>query len=185
MPSQYTRTLYDGEHDFASFVRSCAGAFNIRFDYDGKPVLRTLDPETQNRVAIWQDQVDRLAAVTLEEAEELCVTLDAERQAIHDAMNLARVERAVRVQAMIDKVAAWDADVHLRQFMLDQLHECLRFECAPVDPLIAESAETWLTAARDNAQRMLESAKENFDLSMRAAATHNDRAIAIYLSLLP
>lgn len=179
----YTHKIYDGEQDFASFVRDCAGAFGLLFKEDGTPNLRSVDPSLKENVERLEAEVKRLNAMTLTEAAVHCVAEHHEKIQALERLNAERAERGERIQAMVDKVTAWDGDFYLRSFMLDQLAETYRYDCKPYDLPPAKTASEWLADTLASTKSMLASARARLTNAEANTRLINDRLVAIHWSL--
>lgn len=166
MPTGYTAPIYEGEDiGFEQFVLSCAramgGAVMLR-EADGS-VLPTeenvVDTSTYHaeHLLAAEGRLDELANMTAAEAsdaaeEEFEQQQKAFRLAQGDSYGLRR-----RYEHMREQVGAWEPPseehVGLKDFMLQQLSESIKFDCHEPTPPEALSSVGWLKKEIEKAER--------------------------------
>ncbi len=138
MPTGYTAYVQDGA-TFEEFVWQCARGFGamieMRDEPADSPVPESFAPSAyhKDKLAALEQEHSRLDAMTADEAAEAAA---AEREQVVQA-NAARAAKCAetrqRYEAMIAQVKTWQppSDDHsqLKEFMLDQLRESIRFDC--------------------------------------------------------
>ena len=139
MPTGYTACVQDGKvTDFAEFARLCARAFGANVLMRDEPFdapIREYEPST-----LYKESLDE-AQAKLYDLEHTTLDEAAQHQAkentrvaglLKDAMEQTRINRE-RYTAMLAKARAWTPPtsdhVGLKDFMIEQLQESLRFDC--------------------------------------------------------
>lgn len=140
MPTGYTHSVQTGEiTDFPSFAMQCARAFGalimMRDDPSDAPVPERFEPSEFNRRAIGEaiDRLQKLNDMSPSEAQRAAQQDHAAAMARWRERSIEDAQQRVRYQAMIDKVIRWQEPstdhTRLKEFMLEQLLESVRFDC--------------------------------------------------------
>jgi hypothetical protein len=170
MPTGYTAGVADGKITaFQTFALQCARAFGatilMRDDPMDAPIPESFEPSAfyAGELAKAQDELARLRSLTPDEAARARDDAHAEAVASWIRRVAERTETRNRYNAMLAEVVKWEPPttehVALKEFMLQQLHESIRFDCndswdaEPTKP----SAHEWLAdrikRAEDNIER--------------------------------
>lgn len=167
MPTGYTHAVQTGEcSTFEAFVWRCARAFGAcvmqRDDPADAPVVEPTAQlgyyEKKRREA--EAELTRLRAMTPAEAEQAAGAAYAARLADHTASIARTATERKRYETMRAAAEAWTPPtpdhVGLRDFMIQQLDESLRFDCSyePDRPKL-ESGPEWLAQALKSAESTL------------------------------
>ena len=167
MPTGYTYQVTEDNYSFEDFVWNCAKAFGAFIHMRDEPNSAKIIMPKES--FYYQDQLDE-ARLELERAESM--TLDEaalERDAYYEktkASNKKAMEKQheefKKLHAMQLKVLSWepptDDHVELRNFMLQQLEETIKYDCdfSYYEKVLLEpkqSVQDWLDNYRIQAQR--------------------------------
>jgi len=175
MPTGYTSDVRSGKiTEFPDFALQCARAFGalivMRDEPHDKPIPKAFEPET----SYYDEQISRSQA-TIADLGSLS-DADCERRALAahaDAVEAVRArihereEDRDRYQAMVAKVEAWtpptDDHEEMKNFMLQQLNESIRFDCTPYADLDKEPA---LQSGREWREAMLAQAARDLSYGL-------------------
>jgi hypothetical protein len=161
MPTGYTADVGDGKvAEFSDFALSCSRAFGALVmlrDHDQslEATRRYLaSGKYANESSYYQDSL-RKAAERLTQLEEM-TDEEARLLALKEAEELRQTNRRyaektqaqrMRYEAMVEKVEAWEppTDDHLglKNFMLEQLHGSIDFDCTPVELHGPDLSDGW------------------------------------------
>ncbi len=157
MPTGYTAAVVNGTvTELRPFAMQCARAFgaliSMRDDPNDAPIPERLEPSTYHtdKLATAQEECARLSMMTDEEAGKAAKAEFDEAVAAKAAYMERKENERARYETMIAKVEPWEgAPEGLKEFMLEQLREGLRFDCGGdswwEDPIQRTGAE-WLFA---------------------------------------
>jgi len=164
MPSGYTSELYDGKpQTFEQFVLQCARAFGATIMQRDDPwdaPLRLPKPSTDysaERLAQAQNELDRFRGmpaelVEIEAEESYLAALDAWKKAEKD-----KRDREERYRNMLADVMGWVPPTAehegLKEFMIQQLEESIRFDCSVWDPPVRKTADEYRAEKIESAER--------------------------------
>lgn len=153
MPTGYTSTLHDGEQSFEDFIWDCARAFGALITLRDEPDARIPEvflpsPYYANQVRDAEERIAWLEGLSPSarqaEASEAYLKASgrhAQRSSERDAMR-------ARYEAMLAKVRAWTPPTgehqELRDFMVQQLEESIRFDCYDQEAPSPVTADEWL-----------------------------------------
>lgn len=142
MPTGYTADVQSGKvTEFPAFAMTCARAFGalvmMRDDPLDAPIV-DLKPSTHHRE--WADaqreQITKLEAMTTDEVAAACDVEYREELKRYEERQAERDVQRGRYEAMLVKVRAWDPPTgehtNLKEFMLQQLGESIKFDCGYV-----------------------------------------------------
>jgi hypothetical protein len=179
MPTGYTAALYEGkDQTFADFTMNCARAFGALVELRDEPNARI--PEAFEPAEYGKRRAAESRA-KLREFEDRSSEEWAEAQrrevAEHNAYVSDRIastsQMRARYEGMLADVRGWrphtEEHVGLRDFMLQQLEESIRFDCGTShlkrqqEKPVEEYAEAALRRARDDVQRDEQSWQEEQD----------------------
>jgi hypothetical protein len=170
MPTGYTAAVQDGKiTEFSMFALQCARAFDALIDMrnepPGAPVPDRLEPHTSyydDLIAAATARLTETRGLTEEECTKRATAAHADALDQHRQRQRERVEQRIRYEVMLTKVEAWEPPtpdhVGLRDFMVSQLRESIRFDCDGMkwsDPQL-QSPEDWCAAMITSAERDLE-----------------------------
>ena len=139
MPTGYTAAVADGRittlRDFALHCARGMGALiTMRDEPLDAPIPERLEPSTahhDDKLAELRAELATISAMTnaeCAEAQAASLVAAKERRARYAR---EKEEQRARYEAMISRVEAWTTEAEgLREFMLGQLTESLRFDCA-------------------------------------------------------
>ena len=154
MPTGYTSELYDGKpQTFTEFALQCARAFGAAIMQRDDPFsapLRIPKADTSysdGRLAEAQAQLDKFRALPSELADqEAEASYQAALARWKDAEQEKR-EREERYRNMLADVAGWrppsGEHVNLKEFMVNQLEESIKFDCSSYDPPVRLTGEEY------------------------------------------
>jgi hypothetical protein len=182
MPSGYTANISKGMQ-FDEFVWKCARAFGALIDMRDEPSDASPpeefkpNPHYAEKLASLEDEMKRLDGMSAEEAANLA---EAEREALILDNEKRRAEASElhrKYRVMIGKVTAWvppsEDHAQLKEFMIEQLSESIRFDC---DPYQAElppgDVSEWLARKKEEAQKSLSFYHEQYAEELKRV---NDR----------
>ena len=156
MPTGYTADVQSGKvTDFAEFAMNCARAFGACIalrDLPKEPIPDEFKSRTHN--AVWAEQaraeLQALLEMTPSQIAEACESDYQSRLKSHrETQERNRVELR-RYTDMLAKVEAWNpptADhVELKQFMLEQLRDSIKFDIHEFDEPKRETVADWQIA---------------------------------------
>jgi hypothetical protein len=165
MPTGYTEKLYEGDQEFEPFVLRCARAFGALVEMRDTGLDAAIPDEivpTPYHQIELDEAILRLRNVRALDAD----TCQQEASAAHrtwqeqEAKTRAETEaRRSRYTAMRELVLAWhpptDDHTPLRDFMVEQLDESIRFDCGPyyASPEPPLDGATWRAEAIAKAER--------------------------------
>jgi hypothetical protein len=137
MPTGYTAPVADGTvTDLRTFALQCArgmGALIMMRDSSADaPIPERFEPNDFNAKRLEEARAERqrLYAMTEAEADAEATAEYRQKLAAKEKWQAESVERRNRYQAMIAKVVPWQrAPDGLKEFMLDQLHRGMEFDC--------------------------------------------------------
>lgn len=143
MPTGYTADVQSGKiTDFPAFALLCARAFGatvmMRDDPLSSPIPDEFKP-SQHHAEWARDMRAKLDALLAMTPEEIATARDAAEA--NRATSLAEAEERcaqelARYEAMLSAVNAWvpptPEHVGLKEFMVEQLNNSIRFDCGPV-----------------------------------------------------
>jgi hypothetical protein len=152
MPTGYTRPVEIGEiTELKDFAMTCARAFGalimMRDDPDGAEIPERFEPNTgyhDTEIAKAMADLLRLEDMDLLERGEAYQAARAAAAKCHQES--AEKDAAVRsrYEAMLEKVMAWEgAPEGLKDFMIQQLTESIRFDCRDRDPFTFLDEKPW------------------------------------------
>mgnify|MGYP003442462256 CR=1 FL=1 len=185
MPTGYTADLHAGEpQTFPQFALACARNFGalilMRDDPPDAEIPDRFEPSTYYAEALEEAKAryDQLQAMTVEQADQAAAEAHAEAFKSW-ADSKAKAEAVVaRYQAMRAEVEAWEPPTAehqgLKEFMLSQLDESIRFDGSTWDQPTAKTGAEWLQAEKDRAYKNIgryaeEQAKEIARAEQRTA----------------
>lgn len=195
MPTGYTAEVADGKvADFRTFALICARQFGAcvtqRDDPMSEPPKHREPPDCNARsLEQGRARLAELNAMTLEDAAR-------EREAKYQAALASDAEYAARkdetrrrYEAMLAKVEAWKAPtadhVQMRQFMLDQLTESIRFDSTTYNSAssIERDPATWLENQKEWTRTSIDRDAVEVEKENRRCAESNAWIDALYASL--
>jgi hypothetical protein len=186
MPTGYTADVVSGKvTDLKTFAKQLArgmGALVMMRDApDDAPIPDRFEPSPYyaESLATAQAKVDRLTAMTNDEAQ---AEADAEfdrRAAARDAAKARRDEQRQRYDDMIAKVEAWEgAPEGIKEFGLQQLRQGREFDCP--EPfkywlkVEQQDGAVWRAEALKEATRNLDYARESNEKELERVAARNE-----------
>ena len=186
MPTGYTAKLVDEGQEFPDFVMTCARAFGALIELRDEPldaeIPESFEPSSYNDRRIEEAQQALAEATTLSDADiELLADADHRRAVARYTEVVARaVTVGARVRAMIAQVEAWTppTDEHqgLRDFMLQQLNETLKFDASTsyLNEPVKLSVEEYRAAAIARANRDITYHREQAAAEAERAAARTE-----------
>jgi hypothetical protein len=194
MPTGYTADVADGKvTDFRTFALRCARQFGATImqrdnPMDEPPKLREESPYYVESVERDEARVAFLDALTAEEAEREAAKEFDRAMASHRKYEGERTETRNRYNAMLAEVVQWTPPTPehqgLKDFMLQQLHESIKFDCGPLwgAPERMSGAE-WLAAEKERAARSLARSRESLREERERVKGANEWIAALYDAL--
>lgn len=145
MPTGYTAGVHDGRvTEFAEFAMGCARAFgaciSLRDSDASEPIPQEFEPCTYHADGLMQAKAELAAfnALTDRDVARMAEAEYAEQVEYVAKQQAENTERRARYDAMLSKVAAWQPPTNghtgLREFMIEQLLESIRFDCSGYEP---------------------------------------------------
>lgn len=195
MPTGYTADVADGKvTDFATFALRCARAFGATImqhddDMHDMPKHREESDYYATSLATARAELDALNRMT---PADVVAAYEARYQGrVESAQRYAaqRAEQQRRYEAMLADVNAWEPPtaqhVNLKQFMVDQLTESIRFDCAPGydDTPEREDPKAWYDAELKRVHERVSRAAANLEDERARVAGANAWIDALYASL--
>lgn len=188
MPTGYTHRVQTGEvstlHDFAL---SCARAFgaliSMREDSADAVIPETLQPDTKyydEQMACARASLSELPGLGAAECDRRAAAEFEAALASHVDGNARRSAEERRYREMLDKVERWavpDDLTGLRDFMLNQLRESIRFDCGTSyrpEPPTRKTAEAWRAEQMAEASRALAYSQTERQKEIDRVAGRND-----------
>lgn len=166
MPTGYTSELHDGEQTFTDFVLTCARGMGALITMRDEPMDAPIPDEFTPSMRYYLDSKAsaeaRLEALRAMTPEDIFRANQNDRAAVLAERAKEAVKRhdmRKRYEAMVAQVEAWEPPtedhVGLKKFMLEQLHESIRFDCGDVSwpPMPAEDPAEWFEAEIAQAER--------------------------------
>lgn len=166
MPTGYTAELCEKDVPFERFVMTCARAMGacvtMRESGLDVPIPRKLEPSDYHRehIEMAKTQLARLRSMTLNEAKAEAKKQYEIAMAEDERVIQERMKTRGRLLAMRAKVADWcpPTSEHegLKEFMIQQLDETIRYDGAPWTPQAKLlSGEEWLENQLKSVERTL------------------------------
>lgn len=182
MPTSYTTGVQDGAiTTLEEFALNCARAFGalvtMRDAPAGTPIPDAFTPSDYNQKAADAAAVrfDMLSKLTEQECESAAQAAFVATLQAKSRYNAERQQFANRYRAMIVKVERWTPPTPdhagLREFMIAQLNESLRFDCSE---LYADDDPDTLSGAQWLAEQ-IESAKKDVSYHLKEQDEENKR----------
>jgi hypothetical protein len=178
MPTGYTAGI-TGTTTLAEFAMSCARAFGalitMRDDPADAPIPEEFAPSPYHaeQLKVAKGRLAELEAMTPEQAAPLCA---ADHEAAMKSWREGCAEdaaTAARYRRMLALVSAWEPPtkdhVGLRDFMVQQITESIRFDCHDREAPTLDSPEAWLA-------KRIESAKWNVNYHEEQGRKEVERA---------
>jgi hypothetical protein len=200
MPSGLTFKIYSGEEltlrDFAlRCVRQLgAGYFASQqgekeLPKDKAPILK-VDNYHEIKILKAEKELEKWENLrnNLEEAQKLYDEQYAQNMQYNTAVNEERKEIKKRYNTVLEKVKAWDIPIEynsLKELMLKQLTESIKWDCAPYTPYKEEKVpiEEWIEVRIRLAKRDLDYHTKEFQEEKRRIAEYNNYLKGLYDAL--
>jgi hypothetical protein len=194
MPSGYTAGVVDGKiTSLRAFALSCArgmGACIMQRDDDMREMPKKREAELYNVQALdaARERLGRFSAMSLKEANSLAAKKRKEAKA-DDLVSAERwkLERE-RYNHMLEKVKAWEgAPEGLKEFMISQLRESIRFDCSD-KPYTSSTnhikdGKTYRNWEVDRAKRDVELRQQQLEHDVQRVKEQNEWIDKLYASL--
>jgi hypothetical protein len=140
MPTGYTSDLYDGKSvDLDQFVMKCARAFGALVEMRDEPSDATIPDEFEphdyhsRRIDEVKAQLLELCSLSEVKLTEVVDQEYAHAMVAHREDTATRKARRQRYTDMLKQVRKWvpptTEHMNLKQFMIEQLEESIRFDC--------------------------------------------------------
>lgn len=198
MPTGYTAAIQDGSQtELAEFVMSCARNFGalvtMRDAPADAPIPEEFEPSTYARDHLTAS-IDALADAqgwSDEDAKAMEIA-ERERAAARRAAALEKsAEEERRYRAMLARVEAWEPPTPehqgLKEFMVSQLVESIRYDCGPIgswyDPPAERSAAEYREQEIARRSEELERAQQRWDEEVERVNSRNTWVRALRESL--
>jgi hypothetical protein len=157
MPTGYTAAIADGI-DFPTFAMDCARAFGACITLRDEPGGGDKIPESFEPDNYYQESIDRVHAKMAELRLMSPAEVDRKAEQEWKDEEAQRIERLqekadlrAKYEAMVAEAESWTPPtpehVGLKQFMIDQINESIRFDCSTAyldNPVERLSGEAWL-----------------------------------------
>ena len=195
MPTGYTADVADGKvTDLLTFALQCGRAFGAcieQRDESGNAPPRRREVSDYHAKAL-KEAKNRLVAlkhVGAATADREAAAAFAERTKESARYEAQRLEKKARYEAMIAKVSAWTPPTkdhnEMKQFMLNQLQESIRFDCSGLGLSAPErmNGKEWLAKAIASAQRDVEYHEKEYAREVKSVEEANQWIDALYRSL--
>jgi hypothetical protein len=157
MPTGYTAAIANGI-DFPTFALDCARAFGACVTLRDEPgggdkIPKSFEPDNyyQGQIDRVNTQIGQLRSISPAEADRKAEQEWREEEARRIERLQEKADLRTKYETMLVKVESWipptSEHVGLKQFMIDQINESIRFDCStshldsPVERL---SGEAWL-----------------------------------------
>lgn len=142
MPTGYTADVGDGTvTDFRDFAMQCARAFGalvrMRDDPADAAIQSEFAPSDYHVKALAEarEALASLRSMSIDQRQVAAEAANADAVASWDLRESKRAETRRRYDAMLAHVKAWTpptgAHVEMKNFMIQQLSESIRFDCVP------------------------------------------------------
>lgn len=139
MPTGYTAGVGDGEvTELREFVMECSRAFGALVELRDSPSAAIPDefkPSSYyaERLAATIRELETVRGWTLQRAEAAATAAYEKATKRREEWRREKAEKRDRYEAMVAKVEAWEPPtsehVGLKNFMLQQLHQSIEFDC--------------------------------------------------------
>jgi hypothetical protein len=197
MPTGYTHKVQDGKitslRDFAmECVRGMGVCISMRDDPHDKPIPERFEPEASyhdEHIATARNVLDKTPGLTPQECDVLAqADFEAEMES-HIKYANNRQQAKANYQNMIAKVEAWKPHedvVGLKDFMLQQLRESIKFDCSDSyrpEPPIRLTGEQWRQKQLERASRDLAYHEKKRAAEIRRVEDRNRYLVALRESL--
>ena len=200
MPSGLTYKIHNGEEltlrDFAlRCVRQLgAGYFASQqgekeLPKDKAPILK-VDNYHERKILEAEEELEKWENLrnNLEEAQKLYDEQYAQNMQYNTAVNEERKEIEKRYNTVLEKVKAWDIPIEynsLKELMLKQLTESIKWDCSPYTPYKEEKVpiEEWIEIRVKLAKRDLDYHTKEFQEEKRRITEYNNYLKGLYNAL--
>lgn len=179
MPTGYTADVVDGKvDDFEQFAKKCAramGALVMFRDYSTDYIPTIEEVKAQGQIERWKNKISeaieelyKFDSMTDKELEYEYNKVFIERREAYLRSKEVTERAAERVNAMLDKVRAWEppSEDHIafKTFMIDQLESTLHHDGRPPKEewYAVPDFDEWVKVRRDNLRRNIEYAEEQY-----------------------
>lgn len=198
MPTGYTAPIHDNQPiTFAEFTWRCARAFgaliHMRDENMGAPTLEQAlagfsDSWSVKHLAECRAKLERLEAMTPEQMESEYTTYLQRREAEHAEHVARNADLRRRYQAMLNQVMRWDpptdGHVGLRNFMIQQLEESIRFDAYEPEPLsLPSNMDTYRNDVITAARRSVASAEDSLNKDQACSRERRAWIMALHASI--
>lgn len=148
MPSAITQRVFEGA-SLAQFASDCARMFDACITMRDAPIDAVVplqlspDLRYEIRLADIQAEIDRLSSLEGEELEAEFKEVQAKREEMYQGQLNENLKRRQAYEAMLAKVeaATWSHE-ELKEYMVNQLQESLRYDCFDPAEISAPPVET-------------------------------------------
>ena len=200
MPSGLTCKIYSGEEltlrDFALRCVTQLGAGYIasqqgekELPKDKAPIL-TIGSYHEGKIIEAEKEIEKWESLrnNLEEAQKLYDEQYAENMRYNTAVNEERNVLKERYNTVLEKVEAWDIPIEyksLKELMLKQLKESIKWDCSPYTPYREEKVpiEEWIEIRVKLAKRDLDYHTKEFQEEKRRIEENNNYLKGLYDAL--
>lgn len=196
MPTGYTAKLNEGEQSFTEFVLTCARNFGalitMRDDDLEAPIPDAFTPSDYHTEALKRERAEfqRVTALSSEECEKAAGTEHEQRLAEWQGSKANQEAIADRCRRMIQLVNAWvpptPDHVGLRDFMIQQLQESLKFDCGfEKDEPQRQTGAQWQASRNATIAHSIAYHQEEHAKEVERVAARNAWVAALRSSLKP
>lgn len=177
MPTGYTAAIADGIN-FQQFVLQCARAFGALIEMRDEPMDAKIPDHFEesdyhrSAIELGERRLAELQAMTQQQAEEasLRAYLDANESAKKRQHEIDDLRN--KYNAMLVQVVKWEPPTSehagLKDFMLEQIRNSIKFDCHTVEVPIKKDGATWLRS-------MIECEKRSIDYHRKEAQNEAKR----------
>jgi len=154
MPTGYTHAVQEGKiTELKPFALQCARAMGalvmMRDDSYDTPIPDKFEPSTDyhdEKLKEAQADIVMLAGLSPEDCQNKADEEHSEAVERWKKRKAERLEQFKRYTAMIEKVRSWNPPqqlVSLKDFMLEQLNESVKFDCGDRHVIVQMAWEAW------------------------------------------
>lgn len=169
MPTGYTAAIADGI-DFPTFAMDCARAFGACVTLRDEPGGGDRIPESFEPDGYYQESIDRvhdkmaeLVSMSSAEADSRAEQEWKDEEAQRIKRLQEKADLRAKYEAMLAEAESWvpptPEHVRLKQFMIDQINESIRFDCSTShldNPAEQLDGRVWLTEQLKRCERDLQ-----------------------------
>lgn len=183
MPTGYTAKIKEGQ-TFNEFILGCARAFGALIEMRDEPgdavIPESFAPSNYHNdkrklAEVELIEIRNMSAEEVKKAAKLAY-LDAKED--YDSRARERNELKKRYAAMLVEVTKWEPPTPdhqgLKEFMVQQLSESIKFDCYEYEPPIEQSADDWYKDRLSASERSVAYHREEYRKEIERAGSRSE-----------